>query len=383
MITNGRIFPKGALHLGLSVKGQQQGRQRKDKVHRIPKEHGTHHLFQTLGKKDNFHNYTTDSIFRRRYAEEQKHDQTGHYLRGDLCPSYRGENAPRTPGCFHGTAFSSLYNGYDEAKAKQWQWTFAAARKRLEGARVVKIWDPDRALGRAAGRRLRHPRGLRHPGRVRRRAWTRCSSWTTAPASSGSMRSYPLRQGVPDLLRQAAGHDRHAAAKEIARLVRETGTPFMSASSLRFVPDIVALKTAAAVAGRHPPGHDDLRQRAGLLRHPRPVDVLWRFWRRRDLVPQRRPAGPQHRARALRERPRPGADGGREGVYARRLPDQPLWHQGWRSVVPDLADLYWYLQEQFISLLPDRARSLCRWRRRWRSSPCWRRANARWPRGGR
>lgn len=57
-------------------------------------------------------------------------------------PSYRGGVVPRTPGSFHGTAFSSLYNGYDEASSKRWQWTFAAAQKRLEGARVVKIWDP-------------------------------------------------------------------------------------------------------------------------------------------------------------------------------------------------------------------------------------------------
>ena len=58
--------------------------------------------------------------------------------------TYRGEDAPRTPGSFHGTAFSSTYNGFDEAKAKQWDWTFARAEKRIEGARIVKIWDPHR-----------------------------------------------------------------------------------------------------------------------------------------------------------------------------------------------------------------------------------------------
>ena len=34
-------------------------------------------------------------------------------------PGYRDEDAPRTPGSFHGTAFASTYNGYDEAKVKQ------------------------------------------------------------------------------------------------------------------------------------------------------------------------------------------------------------------------------------------------------------------------
>ena len=58
-------------------------------------------------------------------------------------PSYRGADVPRTPGSFHGTAFASTYNGYDPAKAQQWEWTFAAAGKRIEGVQVVKVWDPD------------------------------------------------------------------------------------------------------------------------------------------------------------------------------------------------------------------------------------------------
>ena len=58
--------------------------------------------------------------------------------------TYRGEDAPRTPGSFHGTAFSATYNGFDEEKAKQWDWTFARAEKRIQDAQVVKIWDPQK-----------------------------------------------------------------------------------------------------------------------------------------------------------------------------------------------------------------------------------------------
>jgi len=80
--------------------------------------------------------------------------------------TYRGENVPRTPGSFHGTAFSSTYNGFDAVKAKHlfpsllflakhrmtelrrkrilWNWTFATAERRIPGAQIVKIWDPNR-----------------------------------------------------------------------------------------------------------------------------------------------------------------------------------------------------------------------------------------------
>jgi len=51
----------------------------------------------------------------------------------------------------------------------------------------------------------------------------------------------PLRQGVPTFCDKPLAMTAHRA-KEIANLVRETGTLFMSASSLRFVPDIIALK---------------------------------------------------------------------------------------------------------------------------------------------
>jgi hypothetical protein len=59
-------------------------------------------------------------------------------------PGYKEKDAPRTPGSFHGTAFASTYNGCDEKKAKQWEWTFVAAEKHIEDAKVVKVWDPHR-----------------------------------------------------------------------------------------------------------------------------------------------------------------------------------------------------------------------------------------------
>ncbi len=58
--------------------------------------------------------------------------------------TYGYMDAPRTPGSFHGTAFASAFNGYDPEKSKQYQWTFAAASRRMEGVQVTKVWDPHR-----------------------------------------------------------------------------------------------------------------------------------------------------------------------------------------------------------------------------------------------
>ena len=57
---------------------------------------------------------------------------------------------------------------------------------------------------------------------------------------SGNMRSIRSERG-PDILRQAAGHDRERGRRR-GQARAETKTRFMSASSLRFVPDIIKLR---------------------------------------------------------------------------------------------------------------------------------------------
>src|SRR2546427_12519342 len=52
--------------------------------------------------------------------------------------------APRTPGSNHGTAFATTFNGFDDAKAKQHKWTFVRSQRRLDSARVVRVWDPQK-----------------------------------------------------------------------------------------------------------------------------------------------------------------------------------------------------------------------------------------------
>ena len=64
-------------------------------------------------------------------------------------PGYGPDPQPRTPGSNHGTAFATIFNGYDEEKAKTFKGTFVKASKQLEGGKVVKIWDPDKASATA------------------------------------------------------------------------------------------------------------------------------------------------------------------------------------------------------------------------------------------
>ena len=265
------------------------------------------------------------------------------------CPSYRGGEAARTPGSFHGTAFSTVYNGCDEAEAKRWEWTFVAARRRLEGAQVVKVWDPDRLWAERLARACAIEEVCESP--------EACAQGVDAiiivdDGSGEQWRHalYPLRQGVPIFcdkpLAMTAGQ-----AAQVAQVVRQTGTPFMSASSLRFVPDIVALKKAAPELGEiHLVtticgnelvyyGIHALSMYYGLfgggavsclnVGQPDRNIVRVRFQNGRDLVLMV----------AEREVMRAGYQINLYGT------------QGWRSLEPDLTDLYFYLQEQFIGLL--------------------------------
>src|SRR5687768_7355301 len=62
--------------------------------------------------------------------------------------TYGTGGTPPTLGSNHGTAFSTTCNGWDEEKAKGWKGTFVRAKRRLEGARVMTVWDPDPAAAR-------------------------------------------------------------------------------------------------------------------------------------------------------------------------------------------------------------------------------------------
>ncbi len=263
--------------------------------------------------------------------------------------TYRGEDVPRTPGSFHGTAFSSTYNGFDAAKAKQWDWTFASGEKRIEGARIVKIWDPHKEWAERLAEVCYIPEVCETP--------EDCADDVDGViiVDDGSGKQceyaeYPLRRGVPTFCDKPLAMTARRA-QEVADLVRETGTLFMSASSLRFVPDIIALKNeihslgdvhlATTICGNELVyyGIHALSMYYGIfgggavsclnVGKPDRNIVRVRFENGRDLVLM---VAESEYMRA----------GYQINVYGTK---------GWRSLMPNLADLYYYLQERFIQML--------------------------------
>lgn len=263
--------------------------------------------------------------------------------------TYGYMGAPRTPGSFHGTAFATTFNGYDAAKAKQYKWTFAAANRQLAGARVVKIWDPDVEWARRLADVCGIPEVCTHP--------EECAEGVDGAIvvddGSGEHAQYgiaPLRKGIPTFIDKPLAMTAKKA-KEIASIARECGTPLLSASSLRFVPDVVALRqevaqlgevhlatticgnelvyygihaleTAYAVLG---PGAVSCRN----VGQPGRNIVRVRFRDGRDLVLMV----------AEREYMRAGYQICLYGT------------KGWRTLQPNLTDLYLYLMEQFLALV--------------------------------
>lgn len=263
--------------------------------------------------------------------------------------TYSGADVPRTPGSFHGTAFSSTYNGFDESKAKQWDWTFASGEKRIQGARIVKIWDPHREWAERLAEACYIPQVCETP--------EDCANDVDGviivddgSGEQSEYAEYPLRQGVPTFCDKPLAMTAHRA-QEVANLVRETGTPFMSASSLRFVPDIIALKNeihnlgdvhlATTICGNELVyyGIHALSMYYGVFGGGA-VSCLNVGETDRNIVRVRFEDG-RNLVLMVAEREYMRA-GYQINVYGTK---------GWRSLTPNLADLYYYLQERFIQML--------------------------------
>ncbi|MBM3243079.1 Gfo/Idh/MocA family oxidoreductase [Candidatus Poribacteria bacterium] len=263
--------------------------------------------------------------------------------------TYRGEDVPRTPGSFHGTAFASTYNGFDAVKAKQWNWTFATAEKRIPGAQIVKIWDPHREWAERLAEACYIPQVCETP-EVCADDVDGVIIVDDGSGKQSDYAEYPLRKGVPTFCDKPLAMTARRA-KEIAELVRKTGTPFMSASSLRFVPDIIALKNeiqdlgevhlATTICGNELVyyGIHALSMYYGLfgggavsclnVGQPGRNIVRVRFKNGRDLLLM------VAEAEYMRA-------GYQINIYGTK---------GWRSLMPNLTDLYYYLLERFIHML--------------------------------
>ena len=154
--------------------------------------------------------------------------------------SYGIAGQPRVPGSHHGTAFATTFNGWDDAKAKLCQGTFIKSGRKLDGARVVKVWDPEKA----AAQLLAEACGIAEVADTPEQCSEGVDAVLIIDDGSGThwkFAEHPLRKGVPVFCDKPLAMTAREA-QSVAKLVRETKTPFMSASSLRFVPDIVKLR---------------------------------------------------------------------------------------------------------------------------------------------
>lgn len=263
--------------------------------------------------------------------------------------TYGRPGQARTPGSNHGTAFCTTFNGWDAEKSTQFKGTFVKSGRRLDSARVVKIWDPDQSAAAALAAVCNVPTVARTP--------EECCEGIDAVLivddGSGEQWKYaehPLRRGVPTFCdKPLAMKAREAAA--MASLARKTKTPFMSASSLRFVPDIVKLRDelaqigevrlASAVCGNELVyyGIHALSMVYAVLGKGATSAinvgrtgsniVRLRFGEQRDIVLMV----------AEKETMRAGYQINLYGT------------KGWRSVTPNLANLYSYLLEAFLDLV--------------------------------
>ena len=260
--------------------------------------------------------------------------------------TYGYMDAPRTPGSFHGTAFSTAFNGYDVEKSQQYEWTFASASRPLPGAKVVKVWDPDEMWAKRLAEVCNIPEVVSTPDE--------CADDVDAVVivddGSGRQCDYAITPLDKPLSRSAK------RAQEIVNIAKRTGTPFMSASSLRYVPDVVALAKEISTIGPVPIatsacGNDLVYYGIHALETAYAVlgggavsclnvgqegrnIVRVRFEDGRDLV-------------LIVGMPEYMSAGFKIDVYGKG---------GYRSCTPDLTDLYLYLMQAFLDMLHSGAK---------------------------
>lgn len=258
-----------------------------------------------------------------------------------------GQDEP-TIGSHHGTAFSTAFNGYDEAKADAMEGTFIRAGVRLEGATIVKVWDRNRAAAEKLADCCHIPEVIDRPedavGDVD----------AVVVVDDGSMTQYrwaipALEAGLPTFIdKPLAMTAREAGA--VLKLAAEHGAKVMSASSLRYVPDIQQAKAEAAALEGIP-----------LATTICGNDLIYYGIHALEMAYEVLGAGAESvlnvgkPGRALcRVRLKSGTDlmlmvGEREYM---RAGYQLCLHglKGWKTVAPNLTNLYVYLMERFVAM---------------------------------
>jgi predicted dehydrogenase len=264
--------------------------------------------------------------------------------------TYGTAGNPRTPGSHHGTAFTTTFNGWDEAKVKEKPWgTFVRSQRRLEGAHVTRLWDPKHEWAQ----NLADACGVEKVCATPEEVCDDVDAVLLIDDGSGEQWKFavhPLKKGVPVFCDKPLAMTAKEA-QEIAKLARSTKTKFMSGSALRFVPDVVKLR-------------DDLPQLGGVHLATVACGNELIYYGIHALSMAYAVLGPG--AVSCVNVGQPGLNIVRVRFADHRdvvvMVGEKEWmsagyqvnlfgKKGWRSVTPNLANLYSYLLEAFLGYL--------------------------------
>jgi len=276
---------------------------------------------------------------------------------GSYGPIYKDPEAPRTPGSFHGTAFACTFNGFDADKVAQVytanKYTFAAAGKLIPDCQVVKVWDPLRETAEMLADVCSIPEVTNTP--------EACCNDVDAvvivddgTAKQYEYAFYPLQHGTPVFCDKPLAMTTKEALT-VQKAVQESGAKFMSASSLRFIPDIVTTKkeveegkygdvwVATSSCGNDLVyyGIHALETAYGVFGGGA-VSVMNVGQEKRNLARVRFASG-RDVVLIVGEQPFMSA-GWQFNLYG---------SAGWKPMTPDLTDLYTYLLQAFVDYVVD------------------------------
>ncbi len=263
--------------------------------------------------------------------------------------SYGYQKEPRTSGSTHGTAFATTFNGWDETKAKQFNGKFVRSGRMLDAARVVKIWDPDKDSARA----IADICGIDTVTDTAEQCCHNVDAVLIVDDGSGThwkYADYPLRQGVPTFCDKPLAMTVNDATK-VVKTVRNTGTPFMSASALRFVPDIVHLRQELPDIG-------DVHMASAVCGNElvyygiHALSMLYAVLGKGALSTINVGSTGKNIVRIRFEKDRDGLLIVSDKKTMRSGFQINLYGQkGWRSIIPDMSNYYSYLLEAFLEFV--------------------------------
>jgi predicted dehydrogenase len=259
----------------------------------------------------------------------------------------------RTPGSHHGTAFATTFNGYDEALAAQWTGTFVRAGRRIPEARVVKVWDPHREWAERLAAICGIDQVVDSPAEAAQ------DVDAVIVVDDGSRRQWQwalpaLEAGLPTFIDKPLAMNA-AEARHVVELAERHGARLMSASSLRYVPDMQALKAEAPALGNVSLATSICGNELvyyGIHALEMAYEILGD--RMRGQAQSVLNVGREGR-NVCRVRYASGLDlllMVAEGEYMQAGYQISVFGQrGWRTLQPRLDDLYVYLMEQFMAVV--------------------------------